>query len=198
MLFVPPGDRRKGIEQLTEAAAKGRYARTEAAYFLMQIFYFYEKDYPRSLALALDLNRRYPENMLFHRYLGRSYAALANWSSAGLVFQDIQARVRRGQRGYTANAEREAEYYLGVAAMNAGELDSALQHFFRCDELSRSLDSAEASGFMALANLKAGNIYDLQSRRDLALVQYRKVLGLKEYQDSHGSARQFLLAPYAH
>jgi hypothetical protein len=114
------------------------------------------------------------------------------------VFTEIVARSRRGQRGYTANAEREAEYYLGASGMAGGRNEEALVHFFRCDELSRLLDKTEASGFMAMANLKIGNIFDLQGKRDLALVQYGKVATMKDYKDSSTLTRQYQKTPYAH
>lgn len=198
MLFIPPGDKKKGIEQLTAAAEKGKFASVEAAYFLLQIYFYYEKDYGKAVAVASSLTRRYPNNMMFHRYLGRSYAAVLNWPLADEVFAEIVARARRGQRGYSSNAEREAEYYLGASDMAGGRNDEALAHFFRCDELSRTLDKSEASGFMAMANLKIGNIFDLQGKRDLAIVQYDKVTRMKDYKDSFALARQYQKTPYAH
>jgi hypothetical protein len=39
-------------------------------------------------------------------------------------------------------------------------------------------------------------IYDLQSRRDLAINQYEKVRGMKEFKDSHMQAEQLLKVPY--
>jgi hypothetical protein len=80
--------------------------------------------------------------------------------------------------------------------MTIGANESALRHFYRCDELSRQLDKDGPSGFMVLANLKAGNLYDVMVKRDLALVQYRKVLEMKEYKDSHTLAQQFMKTPY--
>ncbi len=198
MLFIPSGDKKKGIEQLTAAAEKGKFASVEAAYFLLQIYFFYEKEYGKALTVAASLTRRYPNNMLFHRYLGRLYAAVLNWPMADEVFTEIVARSRRAQRGYSSNAEREAEYYLGASDMAGGRSDEALAHYFRCDELSRTLDKGEASGFMAMANLKIGNIFDLQGKRDLAMVQYDKVVQMKEYKDSSTLARQYKKTPYAH
>jgi tetratricopeptide (TPR) repeat protein len=198
MLFIPSGDKKKGIEQLTAAAEKGKFASVEAAYFLLQIYFFYEKEYGKALTVAASLTGRYPNNMLFHRYLGRLYAAVLNWPMADEVFAEIVARSRRAQRGYSSNAEREAEYYLGASDMAGGRSDEALVHFFRCDELSRTLDKGEESGFMAMANLKIGNIFDLQGKRDLAMIQYDKVVHMKEYKDSSTLARQYKKTPYAH
>ena len=197
MLFIPAGDKQKGIEQLNEAAARGKYASVESMYFLMQLYYYYEKDYPKALAIALQLTRRYPNNMLFHKYLGRCYASESNWSEGLAVFSDIEERSVRGQRGYTTWAEREAEYYIGLCQMNLGRIDKALPHFFRCDEVSRTLDRDGESGFMVLANLRIGMIDDLLGKREEAKQQYRKVLGMKEYLDSYAEAQQFLNSPYA-
>jgi tetratricopeptide (TPR) repeat protein len=196
LLFIPPGDKKKGLEELNAAAERGKYASAEATYFLLQIYFFYEKDFTSALALSTKLHRRYPNNMLFHRYVGRCQTMLANWAQSREVFGEIVARVRRGERGYTPTVEREAEYYLGVAWMAFGMPDEALLHYYRCDELSRSLDRRESSGFMAMANLKIGNIYDLQLKRDQAIQQYNKVLSLKDYRGSHDQAEVYLKNPY--
>jgi tetratricopeptide (TPR) repeat protein len=196
LLFIPPGNKKKGIEQLKIAAVKGRYASVEASYFLMQIYYYYEKDYPSALQLAEELHARFPNNMLFHKYLGRAFVSLGNWSKVEKVFSEIALRAQDKQRGYGPSTDREAEYYLGMCDMLAHRFDSALMRFYRCDELSRALDAKEVSGFMVMANLKVGMIYDLQVKRELAVNQYRKVLAMHEYLDSHDQAERFIRSPY--
>jgi tetratricopeptide (TPR) repeat protein len=178
------------------AAEKGKYASVETSYFLMQIYYTYEKDYPRALALAERLHDRYPKNVLFHKYLGRIYVSLSNWQMVQGTYREIVNRVYKGERGYNASAEREATYYLGLCDMNAREYDAALRHFYRCDELSRMIDTKEPSGFMVMANLKIGMIYDALAKRDLAVRQYRKVLDMKEYLNSYKQAEGFLKTPF--
>jgi tetratricopeptide (TPR) repeat protein len=196
LMFVPSGDRLKGIEQLRLASEKGKYASIEATYFLMQIYYQFEKNYTLALELGRRLHERFPNNMLFHRYLGRCLVSTSSWAEVQQVFGDIAARARRGQRGYTPSIEREAAYYLGLCEMNNRLYDAALRHFYRCDELSRGLDRDEPSGFMVMANLKAGNIYDVQGKRTLAVEQYRKVLEMKEYLGSRRLAEQFIQTPF--
>jgi tetratricopeptide (TPR) repeat protein len=195
-LFVPPGDRKKGIEQLTLASKKARYANIETTYFLMQILYNYEKDFAQASALAQALHTRYPQNMLFHRHVGRCFVSLNDWPQARAVFTEVEERVINGARGYTKPLAREAEYYLGLCDMNERNYEAALKHFYRCDELSRELDKKEASGFMVMANLKMGMIYDLQTKRDLAVRQYEKVRAMKEFKDSHAQAEQWQRTPY--
>jgi tetratricopeptide (TPR) repeat protein len=196
LLFVPPGDKTKGIEQLTLASERAKYASIEAAYFLLQVYYFYEKDYGKALRIALSLVSRFPDNVVFQRYVGRCYVSMGNWDMARSAFAEISDRVRKGQRGYTMNADREADYYLGVYAMLQHDYDTALQYLYRCDEASRALDKKEPSGFMAMANLKIGMVYDLQKRRSLARMQYGKVLDMKNFGDSQRLAERYQKTPY--
>lgn len=196
MIFFPKGDRKKGIEQLQEASQKARYANTEATYFLMQLFQNFEKRYPDALQLALQLHGRYPNNAIFHKYVGRGYMALGNWDEIRTTFSDILDRVKQRKTGYDRGTEREAEYSLGIVEMTSRNLDAALHHFYRADELSRALDHKEPSGFMIMANLKIGNIYDIQRKRDLAVSQYNKVLKMNDYQGSHLQAEQYIKHPY--
>jgi tetratricopeptide (TPR) repeat protein len=197
MLFFPEGDRAKGLEQLRRASGRAKYAGTEASYFLLQILYNFEKQYAEAGLIASELHRKYPDNPLFHRYAGRTAAALGQWENASGVFGEILAKVRSGTLGYGPVVERECRYYLGLIGMQNNDLDSALANFYRCDELSRTTDGEKWTGFMTLANLKIGMIYDLQGKRDLALTQYRKVLDMKDYQSAHDQAREYTNRPYA-
>jgi tetratricopeptide (TPR) repeat protein len=133
--------------------------------------------------------------MMFHRYVGRAYVSMGNWEEATTVFEEIRQRAEKGQRGYGPAIEREAVYYIATNHMQANRYDEALQAFYRCDELSRELDRKEASGYMALANLKIGMIFDIQGKRSQALGQYRKVKDMKEFRDSHDQADRYLGTP---
>ena len=64
-------------------------------------------------------------------------------------------------------------------------------------DLSQALDKDEASGFMSMATLYIGMIYDIQQRRNDALAQYRKVLSMKKFESTHQDAQRFIDHPYA-
>ena len=66
----------------------------------------------------------------------------------------------------------------------------------KCDSLSRKIDKDGPSGFMSLGNLLMGMTYDLQNKREHALQQYRKVLAMKEYENSHVDAKRYTEKPY--
>jgi len=196
MMFFPKGNKIKGIEQLRAASQKASYANFEATYFLTQILQNFEKQYPEALSLALGLYRSFPNNAIFHKYAGRGYASAGSWDEMKKTYLEMLRRVNSGQRGYDATAEREANYYLGLCEMNFNNNDAALSYFYRSDEISRTLDIGELSGFMIMTNLKIGMIYDLQGKRDLAVMQYKKVLDMKDFAESHKLAEQYLKSPY--
>ena len=196
-IFLPSGDKKTGLEQLELAAQKARYAKVEAMYFLLQTYFMYEKQYVRALELARELHSKFPQNPVFHRMYGRCYVSTGYWGEAFQIFSEVEKRFRSHQPGYDSYDGREAYYYIGRHYFLAGKLEESLQNLYRCDELSRSIDKTAASGFMSMTNLTIGMIYDLQNRRGSALAQYQKVLGMKEYENTHKEARRFMEKPYS-
>ncbi|HEY5614391.1 MAG TPA: hypothetical protein VIL52_00080 [Bacteroidota bacterium] len=196
MWFFPSGDKAKGLQQLHRAADNGKYAHIESTYFLMQNYFFYEKEYSKALEMAQKLSGMFPRNPVFLRYLGRCNVRLGNWSEVNRVFGEIDKRYREQQTGFSVSDAREAAYYLGRFLFIGIDKEGALKHFNRCEELSRIVDKEEGSGFMTMANLHIGMIYDMQKKRSLAIMQYQKVLKMKEYEESHQDARRYLQQAY--
>ncbi|MCS6966066.1 MAG: tetratricopeptide repeat protein [Candidatus Kapabacteria bacterium] len=195
LLFLPPGDKELGIAQLRASARHARYAATEAKVVLLQILYDFEHNIPEALTVAEELFQQYPRNPYFHRYLGRCYVRMGYLEKMEEVWREVLRRSIEKWNGYEELTAREALYYVGLALMQRGQYEEALRYFYKCDELSRVLDE-DPSGFMVKVNLKIGNIYDLQGKRDLALMQYRKVLSWRDVQNSHEEARRYAEKPY--
>jgi tetratricopeptide (TPR) repeat protein len=196
MLFLPGGDRKKGLEQLVQASLHAKYANVEASYFLLQNYFLYEKDFNKALAIAVELNKRFPRNPVFQRYLGRCYISLGRLGEANDVFVEVEKRFRKKMTGYDNYDGREAYYYIGKFDFLTGKMDDALRNLLTSDSLSEVVDKDGASGFMSLANLMIGMIYDTQNKRALAVEQYRKVLDMKEFENSRRDAEQYLQKPY--
>ncbi len=195
LLFLPPGDKELGILQLQASARHARYAATEARVVLLQILYDFEQNAAEALSVAEELHRDYPRNPYFHRYLGRCYVRLGDLQRMEETWREILRRCIEKWTGYDELTAREALYYVGLALMQRGQYEEALQYFYKCDEMSRVLDE-DPSGFMVKTNLNIGKIYDLQGKRDLALMQYRKVLSWRDVQNSHAEARRYIEKPY--
>jgi tetratricopeptide (TPR) repeat protein len=196
MWFLPKGDKAKGIEQLRVASQHAKYARVEAKYFLTQLYFYFEKDYPAALQLATELSTRYPNNSLFQRILGRCDVALNRLAEADTLYSEVITRYLEGRIGYNKTAAREAYYYIGMYYMSINQPQQALKQFSLSEQFSREIDKDSPSGYMAMAVLRMGMAFDLVKRRDDAVISYKRVLDMKDYEDSHKLAEQYLEKPY--
>lgn len=196
MVFFPTGDKKKGIEQLTLASEKAKFASLEAKYFLLQLSFNYERQFDKAYELSFSLFKQFPDNVVFHRYVGRSSFVLSKFGESMSVFSDILDRCENDRRGYNNFVKREAVYYLGMISMNLSNFEQALKYFYSCDELSRILDQDDGSPFMTMTNLRIGMIYDIQKKRNYAVMQYQKVQKMKKFENSYELAQQYLKNPY--
>ncbi len=195
MIFLPKGDKIIGLAQLKAAARQARYASVEAKVVLVQAYFDFEKNSLEAIEFAKDLHTQYPRNPAFHRAYGRCLVSLGPIDSAAVLWRDVLNRCLDKWPGYNRNAAREALYYIGVSLMIRGDLDMALTYFYKCDEACRKIDE-DASGFIIKTNLKLGQIYDLQGKRDLAVKQYKKLLSWSDNNGSHADAQRYLASPY--
>ncbi len=196
MVFLPEGNRSRGLKELKLAADKGRYANWEAKYFLMQTWYSIENKPATALIYARELSSEFPDNPVFQRYLGRINVKMGNWEGAVKIFEDIASRSRASRRGYSKVMRREALYYLGYGAMIRKEYGGAMKHLVDCDKVSRDIDE-DPSGFMIMANLRMGMLHDVMKQRTYAVKQYDKVLKLPEYNGSRDLAKRYKKSPYS-
>ncbi len=195
MIFLPKGDKIIGLAQLKAAARQARYASVEAKVVLVQAYFDFEKNSLEAVEFAKDLHMQYPRNPAFQRAYGRCLVSLGPIDSAAVLWRDVLNRCLDKWPGYNRNAAREALYYIGVSLMIRGDLDKALTYFYKCDEACRKIDE-DASGFIIKTNLKIGQIYDMQGKRDLAIKQYKKLLSWSDNNGSHADAQRYLASPY--
>ncbi len=196
MWFLPKGEKAKGIEQLRLASQHAKYAKVEASYFLMQLYFFFEKDYLAALQIAQQLHTIYPNNSLFQRYVGRCYVALSRLDDAQDIFFDVVKRHKESRPGYNKAAAREAYYYIGMFHLNTGQPQEALKKFSVAEQISSEIDKGSASGFRVMTNLRMGMAFDLLKKRAEAIQSYKRVLAMNEYEDSHKLAKQYIEKPY--
>jgi tetratricopeptide (TPR) repeat protein len=197
MIFFPKGDKQKGIEQLTNTAMNGKYAKYEARYFLMTLYFTYENDAFKAGEFAKLLSADFPDNPVFERWNGRIEARKGDYPACSAVFQDVLNKAGKNYFGYNNHkAIREACYYIGVEERNEKKLDSAKIYFERCADISSLADKKEESGFLINSVLYLGMINDIQGNRDKAKDYYNKLLDMKEYGNSHSLAKLYLDKPY--
>ncbi len=89
MIFFPNGDKQKGIDQLNNTAENGKYAKYEAQYFLMTLYYTYEKNPYKADEYAKELTNEFPDNPIFERWRGRIAAKRGDMTLSSNIFKDF-------------------------------------------------------------------------------------------------------------
>lgn len=197
MIFFPDGNRKKGIEQLTNTAKNGKYAKYEARYFLVTLYYNYENNPGKAEEYAKMLVSDFPNNPIFEKWLGRTSIKRGDYYSGSQIFSSVLSKADKNLPGYnTQKTKREASYYVGLKYRNVGQLDSAKHFFQMCADISKKIDEKEESGFQINAYLYLGMISDQLNDRRKAVDYYEKVLDMREYLNSHDLAEKYLKEPF--
>jgi tetratricopeptide (TPR) repeat protein len=89
MAFFPPGDKKKGLAELSQSADQPNYTSVESEMFLTELLLLSERNYPRALKYATRLNQRYPLNPYFELYYGRALYHNDQLAAASKVFTSM-------------------------------------------------------------------------------------------------------------
>ena len=170
LLFLPGGDKVKGLRQMVQTRNQGILLKSEAAYQLHLVYLWYEKNPDGALALVEELRARYPHNPMFllnvaqvHEiYRGDRLAALAAYRL--LVDAARSGNLREAELSETWGRLGAADQWDALA-----ESDRAL------DELRPIVERRPAKPFgaVARAHLGLGRAYDRLGQRDKAVAEFR-------------------------
>jgi len=108
LLFLPGGDRVKGLEAIAQTQRNGALLRSEAEYQLYVIDIWYEHKPAEAIALLKALDARYPTNPLFLQRLAETYDVYLHDARASATAW--QALVDRATRDRVYDAPRIAAF----------------------------------------------------------------------------------------
>jgi tetratricopeptide (TPR) repeat protein len=193
MIFFPSGNKEEGIRQLRNTAFNGKYAKYEARYFLMTIYYRYESNPYLAEEFARMLVEDFPDNPSFQRWLGRIYVRQGKMQLADSLFKDVLRKANENFYGYNFPASlREANYYVGYNYKLNNEPDSARIYLQKCVEISEQIDKDEESGFMINSILYLAQISESKNLFEEAISYYERLLKMRDWGNSHSIAEYSL------
>lgn len=192
--MFPSGSRSRGLAAMHRTFRDGTYVQTEAAYFLLQIYYLYEHDFAKSLQFIDWLRERYPDNAFFHAMEARIYARFGRWDRSEQIFQAVMRRHAQRHTGYNDAIAEQALYYLGRAQQMRQNHGQALALYYRLERIAEA--RPQNSAFQTLGRLRQGMAHDARGERQKALQRYREVLRLDDFSGSHDRARRYIERPY--
>jgi len=162
MLVFPfkHGDKEKGIRQLNEVALNAFFTRTEAYYYLLEIYLDYEYNLLRSELASKNITKEEYDNKLHKRresaykiaeflhqsYPDNSYFALQyakityltnRISITEKVSLEMIEKANKNYFGYNDKCLRPVNYYVAdYLSRHLGQYERSLQYFNKCVEIS--------------------------------------------------------------
>lgn len=182
------GNAQKGFDYLYEVARSHGENRTEARVALV-LFLAREKRYDESLSMLRSLIPEYPQNVILALEEGSLLRAENRPAEAAESYRKIWQAGREGKYG---NTHYEfAALYLGDLLRNQKDYIGAAEAY----ELVNDVGHPDPE-VLQKANLGAGEMYDQQQKRELAVRKYDAVIALNGSSDSADTARKRLKEPY--
>ena len=136
MLFLPGGDRARGLKEMLQARERGELLRGETDYQLHLIYLWYEQKPEEALKLLGELRERYPRNPLFVQAVRRSHNVYLHDHAASL--ETWRAMFNLARQGRLALPDMsEARARIGIAE----ELDALFETDSRSSSCASSADA---------------------------------------------------------
>lgn len=182
------GSKEKGIEYLYEVARSNGENSVDARITLL-LFLRREHRYDDALTLLRGLVPEYPQNVLFALEEGSLLRSLNRDDEAANIYRKIWQDGRNGK--YPGLHYETAALYLGDVLRAHKDYTGAASAY----ELVAQAPQPDPETLQK-ANLAAGEMYDLQKKRDLATKKYEAVIALNGSTPPADAARRHLRDPY--
>jgi tetratricopeptide (TPR) repeat protein len=182
------GNKQKGFDYLFEVAKNGKENRTEARIALV-LFLAREGRNEEALSILRGLLPDYPENVILALEEGSLLRSLNRPTEAAEVYRKIWQAGRDGKYGN--------EHYE-FAALSLGDLLRSQKDYAAAAsayELVNQIPHPDPE-VLQKANLGAGEMYDQQQKRDLAVKKYDAVIAANGSSGQADTARKRLKEPY--
>jgi tetratricopeptide (TPR) repeat protein len=182
------GNRKKGLEQLQEAAAAGGETAVDAN-VILGLFYRREQKYDLALQRVRGLIAAHPKNFLFLLEEANLLNAAGHGQEAIAAYRRI---VQQGKDGYFTDPHLElAAFGLGEALRGQRQYQDALAAYESVNQYPHRDPELRQK-----ADLSAGEMDDVLQKRDLALAKYKNVIAQNSSTPEADLARKHLKQPY--
>ena len=175
LLFLPGGDRVKGLQEMLRARNEGALLRSEADYQLHILYLWYEDDPPRALELLESLRQRHGSNPHFLQRIAEVQDVYQHDLTASLrSWRELYDAARHHQVTQEHMAETRARLGMALQLDRLFETDLAIEHL-RAVIASRP---ATPFGAAAQAQVQLGDALNRMGRHDEAAAAYQAALAM--------------------
>jgi hypothetical protein len=182
------GSPEKGLDYLREVA-KSEGENAVDAKVVLTLFLRREHQYDEALGYMNELATKYPRNHLFLTEVANLQRAAGHLQEAEATYRKVWQNGREGKYG---NLHHEmAAWGLGELLRSQKDLAGAATAYDLVNEAPNP-----DPDILQKANLAAGEMYDLQQKRDLAMKKYQTVLAGNANTGPADQARRYIKEAY--
>lgn len=192
-LFLPGGNKEKGLNYLNIASKKSTYFGAEAELILARFYADFEDQPLEALAIVKKFHEKYQNNAWYHFWLAALYSdALNDYETAEKIYWDVLEQHERGIPSYTKEVQNHTRLKLARVHNRLLHPEKAIE------EIKALIDEKpkEPSWILVRAHMELASIYDQIGMRKEAISSYTKILSLPEYRDSHEDAEKLRSQDY--
>lgn len=186
------GNEKRGLEEIQLAADRSRYASRQAEQFLLSIFLIDLHDFARALPVIQRLRRELPESPYFVFLEALLRHRLGDWDGSLDLGRQLYAMIAADPAAFRP---KWLTLICGLSADQCLQPDDMSAALAWLDHALDSPSGRRPDGFQALLRLMRGLALEDLDRRDEALLEYKKVLTLPNFDLSHVRASVCLGTP---
>ena len=185
------GSKAQGLDEIRLAMTKGRFSKTAARLFLVNIYTNNEKDPAAALDLLREGRKEYPDSPFFQFVELLVLEEARDWDALHAGAEDYLARIKDGHPHYGPQQEHQGLFALANSYLGKKDTDQALALYnrviseFACDDR-----------WISLSYLNRGKTFDLMGRRQDAIADYRTVLKRRDVWELHDKAKALIHQPF--
>jgi hypothetical protein len=182
------GSKEKGIDYLYEVARANCENSVDAKIALL-LFLRREHRYSEALSLLRGMIQQYPQNILMALEEGNLLRSMNQYSEAAAAYRKVWD---------AGGAGKYPGLHYEVAAESLGDLLRSQKDYAGAATAYELVTQAQQpdSEVLQKSNLGAGEMYDLQQKRDLATRKYQAVIATNSTTPPADIARKRLKEPY--
>jgi tetratricopeptide (TPR) repeat protein len=185
------GSKAQGLEEIQLAMNRGRFSRTAARLFLVNIYTNNEKDPATALALLRAGRAEFPDSPFFHFVELLVLEEARDWNALEAGAADFLERIKNGRPHYGPTLEHRGLFALANSYLGKQETDKALGLYTRIIENFPFEDR-----WISMTYLNRGKTFDLMNRREEAVADYRAVLKRRDVWELHDKAKSLIRRPF--
>lgn len=182
------GNKERGIKQLNSIIEHNAENADDARVMLIGI-YQNENKPEEALTILQDFTSRYPNNFLFRLEFASALAQQTRKDEAIAAFEALVKEA--GTNTPAAKSMDLIRFQYAEALAKQQSYDQAAEQF-----LASAKEPAAEAGLATMALLRAGQVFDLASKRNEALAQYKVVMARPNVYDSRDQAQKGMKQPY--